>query len=106
MIYDVNINDYPRLKDENSDSKRIMRAIADCERGVLYFPKGIYEIDEMLESVPAVETVILLIVLLLIIQKVLSFWAAVPTDLPDVMFGADQFLLRKKVICQKCSLIL
>lgn len=48
-VYDSNVNDYPRLPGETGDSARIMRAVNDCESGVLYFPKGIYEIDEMLE---------------------------------------------------------
>lgn len=47
-IFDVNLNDYPRLDGETGDSARILRAVNDCESGVLYFPKGIYEIDEML----------------------------------------------------------
>ena len=48
-IYDVCLRDYPRLPGENSDDFRIMRAVADCESGVLYIPKGIYEIANMLE---------------------------------------------------------
>lgn len=47
--YDASLVDYPRLAGETGDSARIMRAVADCERGVLYIPKGIYEIDEMLK---------------------------------------------------------
>lgn len=45
-IYDVCVADFPRLAGEVSDDKRIMRAINACERGVLYIPKGIYEISE------------------------------------------------------------
>ncbi len=48
-IYDVTLSDYPRLQGEKSDDKRIMRAVAACERGVLYIPKGVYEIANMLE---------------------------------------------------------
>ena len=47
-IWDVNVADYPRLESETSDDKRIMRAAADCEGGVLYLGKGLYEIAEML----------------------------------------------------------
>lgn len=46
--FDVSVSDFPRLPGENGDSKRIMRAVSSCEDGVLYFPKGIYEIDSML----------------------------------------------------------
>ena len=47
-MYDISMKDYPRLPSEVSDDKRIMRAVQDCAGGVLYFPKGIYEIAEML----------------------------------------------------------
>jgi hypothetical protein len=47
-IWDANVSDYPRLEGETSDDKRIMRAAADCEGGVLYLGKGLYEIAEML----------------------------------------------------------
>lgn len=46
--YDVCVADFPRLAGEASDDKRIMRAINSCERGVLYIPKGVYEIENML----------------------------------------------------------
>ena len=46
--WDLTMADYPRLPDENSDDRRIMRAVADCAGGVLYFPKGVYEIASML----------------------------------------------------------
>ncbi len=46
--YDVCVADYPRLDGETSDGKRIMRAVSDCERGVLYIPKGVYEIAQPL----------------------------------------------------------
>lgn len=46
--YDVCVADFPRLAGEASDDKRIMRAINSCERGVLYIPKGVYEIESML----------------------------------------------------------
>lgn len=48
MVWDRSMTDYPRLAGETSDEKRIMRAVQDCERGVLYFPAGVYEIAEML----------------------------------------------------------
>ena len=49
MTYDVSVADYQRIEGEFSDNGRIMRAVNDCERGVLYFPKGVYEISQMLE---------------------------------------------------------
>lgn len=48
-IYDVSIASFPRGTEETGDSARIKRAIEACGQGVLYFPKGVYEIDEMLE---------------------------------------------------------
>ena len=48
-VFDISIADYPRLSTESSDDGRIMRAVADCEGGVLFFPKGVYEISQMLE---------------------------------------------------------
>ncbi len=48
-MYDINLKDYPRLDGEEFDDARIMRAVEKCERGVLYFPKGVYEISNMLE---------------------------------------------------------
>jgi hypothetical protein len=48
-IWDHSITEYPRLPGESSDEKRIMRAVHDCEGGVLYFPKGTYKIAEMLD---------------------------------------------------------
>lgn len=48
-IYDISMADFPRMQNETSDSLRIMRAVEACGQGVLYFPKGLYEIDEMLE---------------------------------------------------------
>ena len=47
-IWDRSVTDYPRLQGEASDDRRIMRAVHDCAGGVLYFPKGVYEIAEML----------------------------------------------------------
>ena len=47
-IWDKSVADYPRLENEHSDDRRIMRAVADCAGGVLYFPKGIYSIADML----------------------------------------------------------
>lgn len=48
-VYDVSLKDYPRMEGETGDSARIMRAVQDCERGVLFIPAGVYEIDRMLE---------------------------------------------------------
>lgn len=48
-ICDISLNDFPRQAGETGDEKRIMRAVNACERGVLYIPKGVYEIEEMLE---------------------------------------------------------
>lgn len=47
-FYDVCLEDYQRLDGENDDSGRIQRAIDDCAHGVLYIPKGNYEISKML----------------------------------------------------------
>ena len=46
-VWDIDVSDYPRLAGETSDDRRIMRAVSECTGGVLYFPKGIYEIAEM-----------------------------------------------------------
>ena len=48
-VYDTNINNYERFQGEMGDSDRIMRAVNACDGGVLYFPKGVYEIDKTLE---------------------------------------------------------
>ena len=48
MNYDVSMNDYPRLPGETSDDGRIARAVRACEGGVLYFPRGIYQLKEMI----------------------------------------------------------
>ncbi len=48
MIYDVVLTDYPRLTGETDDSPRIQRAIDAAAGGVLYIPRGKYEIAEML----------------------------------------------------------
>lgn len=48
-FYDVCLEDYKRLEDENDDSGRIQRAIDDCRHGVLYIPKGNYYISKMLK---------------------------------------------------------
>ena len=40
-IWDRCIADYARLTGETSDDGRILRAVRDCARGVLYFPKGV-----------------------------------------------------------------
>ena len=42
--YDVTMSDFPRLAGETTDDARIQRAVLACERGVLYFPKGVYQI--------------------------------------------------------------
>lgn len=47
-VWDINVSDYPRLAGETSDDRRIMRAVKGCTGGVLYFPKGIYEIADMI----------------------------------------------------------
>lgn len=47
-IWDRSMADYPRLGEEKSDDRRIMRAVEDCAGGVLFFPRGVYEIAEML----------------------------------------------------------
>ena len=47
-VWDISVSDYPRLEGETSDDRRIMRAVKDCTGGVLYFPKGIYEISDMI----------------------------------------------------------
>lgn len=44
--YDATLLDFPRLSDETSDEKRIMRAAKSCPRGSLYIPGGIYEIAD------------------------------------------------------------
>ena len=46
---DKTLADYPRWENEDNDTPRIRRAIADCPSGVLYFPAGVYEIAEMVE---------------------------------------------------------
>ena len=48
MMYDKSLADFPRREGEVSDDARIMRAVAECERGILYIPKGVYLISEML----------------------------------------------------------
>lgn len=47
-IWDRCIADYARLTGETSDDERILRAVRDCARGVLYFPKGVYTIEKMI----------------------------------------------------------
>ena len=47
-FYDITLNDYPRMEGETTDDARIQRAIEDCESGVLYIPKGVYLISEMI----------------------------------------------------------
>ena len=43
-VWDKTLADYPRYENEYSDDRRIMRAVADCAGGVLYFPRGIYTV--------------------------------------------------------------
>ena len=48
-IYDVSVGDFPRHIGESGDSARIMRAVETAgSNGVVYFPRGEYEIDSML----------------------------------------------------------
>lgn len=44
MIFDRNLLDFPKFEGEKDDSPRFARAIAACENGVLYVPKGVYDI--------------------------------------------------------------
>jgi len=46
QVFDVHLNDFSREKGEKSDESRIMRAIEACSGGVLYIPKGVYELEE------------------------------------------------------------
>ena len=46
QTYDVNLSEFPREKSENSDEARIMRAIETCPSGVLFIPKGVYELKK------------------------------------------------------------
>ncbi len=48
-MYDVTLADFPRKDGETSDDPRIQRAVESCERGVLYIPAGVYEIEKMVE---------------------------------------------------------
>jgi len=48
-IFDITLADYPRIEGENGDSARIMRAVNDCSGGVLFIPRGVYLVDQMLE---------------------------------------------------------
>ena len=47
-IFDVNLDDFPRLEGEITDDARIQRAVDDCAGGVLYIPKGVYFIGRTL----------------------------------------------------------
>ena len=48
-MWDADVSDFPRTADETGDSARIMRAInAAGKGGVVWFPRGEYEIDSML----------------------------------------------------------
>lgn len=46
--FDATLDDFPRFAGETTDDERIQRAILTCERGVLYFPKGVYRIGKMI----------------------------------------------------------
>ena len=47
--WDANVADFPRLAGEKGDSARIMRAVEKAGTdGVVWFPRGEYDIDEML----------------------------------------------------------
>ncbi|MCR4837534.1 MAG: hypothetical protein K5897_01200 [Eubacterium sp.] len=48
MVYDISLEDFPRLPEETGDDARIERAVSACERGVLYIPKGVYRIENMI----------------------------------------------------------
>lgn len=48
-IFDITLADYPRIEGESGDSARIMRAVNDCSGGVLFIPRGVYFVDQMLE---------------------------------------------------------
>lgn len=48
-MYDASLADFPRFENENDDTKRILRALAECANGVLYFPKGIYLVAETIK---------------------------------------------------------
>lgn len=44
-MYDLSLEQFKRTPEETSDDPRIRRAIEACDNGVLYIPKGIYEIS-------------------------------------------------------------
>lgn len=46
QTWDITLNDFPREQGETGDTARIMRAVEACEGGVLYIPKGVYELTE------------------------------------------------------------
>ncbi len=48
-IWDACMDGYPRMRGETTDEGRIMRAVRDHAGGVVYFPKGVYLIAQMLE---------------------------------------------------------
>ncbi len=48
VLYDKCLTEFPRLPGETDDAPRIRRAIDACPDGVLYIPRGIYEIAEPL----------------------------------------------------------
>ena len=49
-VWDANVADFPRQAGEHGDSARIMRAVAAAgEGGVVWFPRGEYAIDAMLD---------------------------------------------------------
>lgn len=49
MNFDLDLNDFPRMATETDDSPRIQRAIDAASGGILYIPKGEYEIASPLK---------------------------------------------------------
>ena len=48
-LWDADVSDFPRMAGETGDTARIMRAVeAAGEGGVVWFPRGEYEIDSMI----------------------------------------------------------
>ena len=48
-MFDISLDSFPRIEGEQFDDPRIRRAMEACGNGVLYFPKGIYEISSTIE---------------------------------------------------------
>jgi len=49
MIFMINLENYPRLQNENDDSPRIMRAVTDAPGSSIFIPEGVYEIATTLK---------------------------------------------------------